>query len=249
MSFCQLGVLFFLGSLYDRRPMKPKELKFPFAFQERRPHLGNGILFVPRHYYEHEAFEFPPFYTLFKNNNPVHVEYCSGNGLWICDRAQQMPDKNWVAVEKDFERVRKIYSKKMNQNISNLFVVCGFAEPFARYYIPRESVHVTHINFPDPWPKERHAKHRIVQQPFMEDVMQTMAPLGEIHLVTDDAPYAEQMKEVMSHLSECAAVAIDEHLPENHAYGISWFERLWRSKGREIIHLHYRREIELCLSR
>jgi len=160
-----------------------------------------------------------------------------------------MPDKNWIAVEKDFERVRKIYAKKKNQGISNLLVVSGFAEPFAKYYLRPESVQMSYINFPDPWPKDRHAKHRIVQQPFMQEVLRTTTLTGEIHLVTDDKPYAQQMKVVMGQLENCARVDSDEHLPEGHTYGVSWFERLWRSKGREIVHLQYMREDALCLSK
>lgn len=229
--------------------MKPKDLKFPYPFEERRPYLGEGIFFIPRYYQCHAAFEFPTFTELFQNNRPVHVEYCSGNGLWVCEKAKNNPDQNWIAVEKDFERVRKIYAKKINQNLSNLFVVSGYAEPFAQYYLPSESVQTTYINFPDPWPKERHAKHRIVQESFIKDVMKTLTFSGELHLVTDDLPYSEQMKDVVSRVDGYVPISLEENLPEDHTYGISWFEKLWRSKGRKIIHLQYMREPLVCLSK
>ncbi len=204
---------------------------------------------MPRHYEKHDEFTLPSFAELFENDHPVHVEYCSGNGLWICEQAEKYPEVNWIGVEKDFERVRKIYSKKVNSSLDNLFVVSGFGEPFAQYYLPKESVDVCYINFPDPWPKDRHAKHRIVKQPFMHHLMDTLKVDAPLHLVTDDATYASQMREVMQEITHVAHLEADEFFPENHEYGQSWFEKLWRSKGLDIIHLQYKRVPALCSSK
>lgn len=227
--------------------MKPKDLKYPFPFEERRPMMGEQILYVPKYYDTHDAFLMPSFQEIFGNSNPVHVEFCSGNGMWIFEQAKERPDVNFIAVEMDFERVRKIYAKCRNAGLSNILVVSGKAEPFIKWYVPKGSISTAYVNFPDPWPKDRHAKHRIIKAPFIEDVCTALEPCGQLHLVTDDPPYAQEMQSVLQSVEGFQAHPL-ELLPENHSYGESWFEKLWRSKGKEIFHMVYEREGVVCLS-
>lgn len=222
--------------------MKPKDLKYPFSFETRRSFYEDGVLYVPRFYEGHSHDTWPPF----ENDNPVHIEFCSGNGLWIIERAQKEPNINWVAVEKDFERVRKIYSKMKNFGISNLRVVSGYGEDFAINYLKDETVDHVYVNFPDPWPKDRHAKHRIIQLPFMKEVARIIKPDGLVQLVTDDPTYAEQMRSVLEQLGGHVST---ETLQEGHSYGVSWFETLWRSKGKSITRHTYSKTEQLCLSK
>ncbi|MBP9842063.1 MAG: tRNA (guanosine(46)-N7)-methyltransferase TrmB [Simkaniaceae bacterium] len=203
--------------------MKPKDLKFPHSWEERRPCLMEGILFVPKHF-EHEMWTGPSF--------TGNIEFCSGNGEWIISKASQHPEVQWIAVEMDFHRARKIYSKRMNLGLNNLLVVCGMAQPFVQYYLQEGSIDRIYINFPDPWPKARHAKHRIVQAPFTAEMKRILKKEGTATLVTDDPTYHEQMKEEMGRY-------FIQKPWEGEDYGTSWFERLWREKGREIHYLRY----------
>ena len=152
--------------------MKAKDLKYPHSWEERRPVLVDSVLFVPDHYDSYEEYTFPNWSSseLFDNEHPVHVEYCSGNGTWIFERAKQFPMVNFVAVEKRFERVRKIWAKAKNAALKNLLIVCGEAHTTTKYYFPNQSVDEVYINFPDPWPKDRHAKHRLIQSPFASEL-------------------------------------------------------------------------------
>src|SRR5690348_8334371 len=129
-----------------------KDLKIPFAWEERRPILLDRFFYIPAEY-EYKAQNFP----FFVQDQPVIIEYCSGNGQWIGARAKQNPETNWIAVEKKFDRARKIWLKIHRENIPNLTVVCGEAVIFTRFYAPPCSE--IYVNFPDPWPKLRHAKH------------------------------------------------------------------------------------------
>src|ERR1700757_2080951 len=105
--------------------MKPKHLKCPFTWEERRPLLFQRVLFVPEYYQRHEEWTFPGWEdpSLFGNPREVSVEFCSGHGHWIIEKAKAHPEKNWVAVEMQFERVRKIWSKMQNNQLSNLLIV------------------------------------------------------------------------------------------------------------------------------
>ena len=213
--------------------MKPKDLKCPFRWDTRRPLLQGNVLFVPEYYQDHTSFKMPPFNEIFGNDKPIAIEFCSGNGEWIAQKAIDHPEINWIACEIQFKRVRKIWSKSQNRGLENLFVVCGDGLTFSRYYVGDASVEKIFVNFPDPWPKERHAKHRIIQEPFAKELRRISKPGAEITFVTDDAPYALQMQSVMQGWSGDAPQIIDE------SHGPSFFDRLWRSKGRQIQMLKY----------
>src|SRR5579863_3755958 len=140
--------------------MRPKHLKSPFPWEGRRPMIHDRILYVPEYYDHHGDYQFPGWLSaeVFGREAPIEVEYCSGNGAWIVEKALKDPSRNWVAVEMQFERVRKIWSKIHNLNLKNLLVVCGEALTFTRYYVPKGSFAAAYVNFPDPWPKAKHAK-------------------------------------------------------------------------------------------
>ncbi|MBF5059092.1 tRNA (guanosine(46)-N7)-methyltransferase TrmB [Candidatus Neptunochlamydia vexilliferae] len=211
--------------------MKPKDLKRPYSWEERHPLLKDQVFYVPEYYDEHKKALFPPFQEFFGNENPVHLEYCSGNGEWIINRAQENPEVNWIAVEIWFERVRKIYSKTVNYGIDNLMIISGEGLTFAREYLPESCLDAVYVNFPDPWPKDRHAKHRIIQRPFVDELKRTVKTGGTVTLVTDDPTYKGQMEYEMQEWPKIA--------PLNENYGSSFFERLWLSKGRDIYHMSY----------
>src|SRR5262249_53916329 len=128
---------------------------------------------------------------LFGNSNPVHIEYCSGNGAWIAARALANPNINWVAVEIKLNRARKIWSKIKNLKLQNLIVINGEGRQATENYFPKNSVETIYINFPDPWPKRHHAKNRIINPEFVKVMDQVLKSFGEIIVVTDDAGFSD----------------------------------------------------------
>ena len=90
-------------------PMKPQDLIIPFSWDERRPCLLDRLWFIPSYYTDYESWKKLFSLTeIFPNNNNAIIEYCSGNGQWIIDKAKNHPESNWIAVEKRFDRARKI---------------------------------------------------------------------------------------------------------------------------------------------
>ena len=140
-----------------------------------------------------------------------------------------------MAVEHNFERVRKIFSKKNNLGLKNLFVVSGDAFTFTQEYIKKGSISSAFVNFPDPWPKKRHAKHRLIQLPFIKEIKRVFRKKGCLTLVTDSVAYCQQMKEVvgLSQMFKQSEYSEDQ-------YGTSYFCRLWTNLGRSIHFLHYK---------
>lgn len=216
--------------------MKPQSLQRPYIFSNRRVLLEDRILYVPEYYFEYTEFILPSFIEIFGNTHPVHIEYCSGNGAWIIDKAMQNPQVNWIAVEKRFDRVQKIWSKMKNANLQNLFIICGEAQTATQYYLPAGSIRCAYINFPDPWPKGRHAKHRLIQSDFIELLSHVLQSEASITLVTDDMPYLNQIIELFQNANGFSAVFSEPYYVTitNVQYGNSYFYDLWSKLGRTI---------------
>jgi tRNA (guanine-N7-)-methyltransferase len=108
----------------------------------------------------------------------------------------------------------------------------------AREYFPSNSISEVYVNFPDPWPKDRHAKHRIIQQPFVKEMKRILLSEGKVTLVTDDPTYSGQMIEEMQKNKDFFSCYPDPfYVTEWDGYGDSYFGDLWVSKGRSI-HFH-----------
>jgi len=228
--------------------MKPKNLKFPFSWKERKPALFERVLILPQYYDNHEEWGFPGWEKYFKNpSEKMSIEYCSGNGDWIIQKALDHPDENWIAVEKKFPRIRKIWSKMKNHDIENLLIVCGEANEFTKHYLPDASIDQIFINFPDPWPKDRHAKHRLVQNPFVEELKRISKEQGKATFVTDDLPYRDQMIGEMQKGRWKSSFSDPFYTTKWQDYGPSWFEKLWREKGRTFYYMQFEKMKEITL--
>jgi len=217
--------------------MKPSNLKAPFSWNACKPMIQDRILYAPGLFGDTEDLLFPGWKdaSLFGNDQPVCIEYCSGNGLWIAAKAEAHPEINWIAVEKKFLRVRKVWSKIKNLNLKNLIVVCGEAYEATKRYFPAESFSSAYINFPDPWPKRRHARHRLIQPRFIEEVWRTLVPGAVFSLVTDDPDYSIKMlDEMCGHNGFESCHATPYFVTEIVDYGTSSFDQLWREQGKLI---------------
>ncbi|MDF2549047.1 MAG: trmB [Chlamydiales bacterium] len=217
--------------------MRPQDIKAPFSWNEREVLLQDRVLYVPEHYEHYEKFSFPAWDSeaLFDNQKPIFLEFCSGNGTWIVERAIDFPEVNWVSVEMQFIRAKKIIFKREKFLLDNLVVICGEGHKVASHYLQDSSVDEVYINFPDPWPKRRHAKHRIIQPAFIEQLARILRFKGKLTLVTDDQPYSEIMiAELLNHRHFTSLYPEPYYSHSCPGYGTSFFEQLWRSKGKPI---------------
>lgn len=225
--------------------MKPENLKSPFTWDKRHILVHDQVWYVPDQYEDFTSFSFPGWGNslFFDQERPICLEYCSGNGAWIAAKAKEQSQYNWVAVERKFDRVRKIWSKIKNFQLLNLLAVCGEGYRITHHYIPNASVHSVFINFPDPWPKRRHAKYRIVQVSFIEEVRRILQPGGILTMVTDDVPYSQMMIDVLHQFPSFESLfPYPFYVTDYPSYGTSYFEDLWRQKGKQI-HYHVFRKI------
>jgi len=208
-----------------------KDLIIPFAWPDRRPILLDRLFYVPP-IYQHVPLSIP----FFEKEQPLIIEYCSGNGQWIGERAKQNPQFNWLAVEKKFVRARTIWRKIHRENIPNLVVANAEGAEFNCFYAPQAKE--VFINFPDPWPKLRHAKHRIIRAEFLNGLLSIVERGGRATCVTDDSGYAEEM---VKEFSKCPQWKLLFNVHEWPDYGRSFFNDLWLRRGRIINYLSYER--------
>jgi tRNA (guanine-N7-)-methyltransferase len=225
--------------------MRPAHLKSPFTWDQRCVTIHDRVWYIPKHFHSYESFKFPGWQhpDLFTHERPIKIEYCSGNGAWIESRALSEPHVNWVAVEKKFERVRKIWSKIKNHQMDNLIAVCGEGRLATELYFPCQSVAEVYVNFPDPWPKTRHFKHRIVEGNFVKEVHRILQTGGTFTLATDDTNYSAVMIAVLStHAGFESAIASPYFTHEWPNYGNSFFEKMWRQQGKQIYYHQFRKK-------
>ena len=192
-----------------------------------------------------QAFQFPGWQSpqIFSNDHPVCIEYCSGNGAWIADKAQKYPHINWVGVEYKFSRVQKIWGHIQRQHLENLFIINGEALEATETYFPASSIAGVYINFPDPWPKRRHAKKRLMRMPFATELARILQPEAKLVFVTDNEQYSQCTLDILSALETFENCYPHPHYSlEWPDYGNSFFDTLWREKGKQVRYHQFRRK-------
>ena len=133
---------------------------------------------------------------LFGRKAPLLIEIGFGNGNATWQMARNEPEKNFIGIEVHKPGVGHLLQALDSNDLSNVRIACDDAVDFLRERIPDSSVSEVRIYFPDPWPKKRHNKRRIIQSAFLDLLAQKMLTGGILHLATDWQPYAEFMLEV-----------------------------------------------------
>lgn len=135
---------------------------------------------------------------LFPNSGPLSVDYGCGEGAFVVAMAKRHPERNFLATERLVGRVEKVCRNAARLGLSNLRVLRLENLYIAKYILPPESVSVSYVSFPDPWPKRAHQSRRLVQPEFLSAVRRTLVAGGELRLKTDDLPYFQWMEKVVA---------------------------------------------------
>lgn len=134
--------------------------------------------------------------VMFARSAPLEVELGSGDGSFLISWAGRHPERNFIGVERLLGRMRKLDKKAQRLNLENIRGLRIEASYCLEYLVPPGKATAVHVYFPDPWPKRRHHKNRLINERFVEITAGALAPDGVIHLRTDDADYFEQMQRV-----------------------------------------------------
>lgn len=159
-------------------------------------------------------------------DRPLHVDVGSGKARFLLSRARTCPEVNHLGLERMLKRVRKTVRKAEREELKNLRVIRIDAEYAIRFLIPNDAVTLYTILFPDPWPKKRHAHHRLMRPEFLDALVRTMRPGGIVHFATDHTPY---YRESMQHiLNDSRFARTDTWVPTEDE--VTEFERLFRDE-------------------
>ena len=112
--------------------------------------------------------------------------------------AAEQPDTGFLGVEVHEAGVGALLRRIGELGLANLRIVRHDAVEVLRQMVAPGALAGVHLFFPDPWPKKRHHKRRLVQPPFVHLLAERLAPGGHVHFATDWQPYAEQMLQVLS---------------------------------------------------
>jgi tRNA (guanine-N7-)-methyltransferase len=172
--------------------------------------------------------------AIFGRAAPLDVDLGCGDGSFLCGLAERIPSRNFLGIDKLSGRVAKTCRKATtleNVRVLNVEIACA-----VRYLLPEESVETFYLLFPDPWPKRRHHRRRLVTKEFLDSIHRALAKGGNFHIATDHPDYFEQIQRVARNHSGFAIVDLaNVDLPSTK------FERRFRALGAPIHRLSIRK--------
>jgi len=144
--------------------------------------------------------------ALFGRKAPVTLEIGFGNGEHLLRRARSEPQRDFLGVEVHRPGIGHLLLAAERANVGNLRILAHDAVEVLEQQIATGTLAEVQLLFPDPWPKKRHHKRRLVQPAFIDLVASRLARGGRLYIATDWQPYAERMRidlEACSALREC----------------------------------------------
>ena len=129
--------------------------------------------------------------SLFGNDNPLVIEIGFGMGRATAAIAESNPELNYLGLEVHKPGIGKLLWEIKERGLKNIRIYHGDAKNFLINFIPNNSVFAFHVFFPDPWPKKRHHKRRLISRPFTDLLTAKLINGGYIYAVSDWADYGE----------------------------------------------------------
>jgi tRNA (guanine-N7-)-methyltransferase len=183
------------------------------------------------------------FDALYSRRAPVMLEIGFGAGEALVAFAQAHPEMNCLGIEVHPPGVGHLLLGAHNAALSNVRVIMHDAVEVLEHQIAPASLALVHIFFPDPWPKKRHHKRRLIQPRFAALLANALAPGGVLRLATDWEPYALHMREVLDASTQFTNRAGPEGFvtrPDERP--LTRFERRGQRLGHSVWELEYRRK-------
>ena len=155
------------------------------------------------------------------------LEIGPGKGEFLLHLAQQDPHTRYVGLELKRGRFEKICRRAEALELNNLIMVRGDARECLPRLFPSQSLNRVYILFPDPWPKSRHKKHRLLKPIFINNLFNILKDKGEVYSATDAGFYSEEILQAFLEQGGFAHECIASLFP-------TYFENKWKAMGRNI---------------
>jgi tRNA (guanine-N7-)-methyltransferase len=174
------------------------------------------------------------FAELFGNAHPVVVEIGSGKGRFLISTALERPEVNLVGIEKSLHYHRLIRERIAKRHLTNVRLINHDAFVVLQRMIPDASVSEVHIYFPDPWPRTRQQKRRIIRAEALAEIRRVLVDGGSGIYVTDHAEYFESAAPLVE-----AMFAAERRVPTADDPPRTNYEAKYREEGRPICEIRF----------
>ncbi len=174
---------------------------------------------------------------LFSKAQPLEVELGCGDASFLVEYAQRHSERNFIGVERLLGRIQKLDRKGRRAALANLRGVRIESSYFLQYLLPPHAASVLHVYFPDPWPKKKHRRHRLIGEAFPALACASLAADGKVYLRTDDQDYFNQMTEVFRASRDFREIETPAELLEI----LTDFEKDFRARGIHTLRAAYQR--------
>lgn len=180
--------------------------------------------------------------ALFGNDHPVALEIGCGVGDFIVKTAADHPDLNFIAIDFYNKGCYKTCRRIDRAGLTNVRVLREEARQFIAERITKGSLAAVYINCPDPWPKKKHRKRRLVSRQFLEFLEGYLAPGADFFFATDFDDYGIDVAGTMPGLGGFANMLVpDLYRFDLEGYHLSKYMRKFMAEGKKIYFIHYRK--------
>jgi tRNA (guanine-N7-)-methyltransferase len=176
------------------------------------------------------------FTAIFGNTLPVELEIGSGKGSFLLRRANQRPEINLLGVEWVQKYACYAADRARRAGLENVKLLCADAAGLFKNALPDRSLWRVHIYFPDPWPKTKHHRRRLIQPEFLRQVRRALKLGGWLGIVTDHADYFRQISSAVSAVRGLARVPFHPQAQDGELVGTN-FERKYSADGKKFYSL------------
>lgn len=191
--------------------------------------------FVPAHYFRKLEMS-----TLIRDDRPLEVDLGCGDGSFLMEMAAHYPERDFLGVERLLGRVRKVCRKATQRGLTNCRVLRLESRYAVEWILPQESISRLHLLCPDPWPKLKHHRRRLVQQEFLEAVWRGLLPGGEFLFMTDHPEYFEWAEAKVAAFGKFERLEWDEN---SFFYPKTDFQIQWEAEGKVMFRLRGRKPV------
>ena len=186
--------------------------------------------------------ERPDWQAQFGNTNPLKLEIGFGMGNFLIEMAAKEPDSNFIGIDFYHKGIRKIMTRIKNLQLKNIRIVYGDIRNKLSILCQDGELETVYINFPDPWPKKRHIKRRLIKPEFINQLAQKLDLEGTAYLATDSESYAYEMLDYFN--SETLFQNLDDNqgfIKERIDLPKSKYEKNFINAGEKVFYLEYLR--------
>jgi tRNA (guanine-N7-)-methyltransferase len=172
--------------------------------------------------------------TLFGNDHPVILEIGSGKGRFLISTAIERPGLNLIGIEKSLHYHRVVRDRVLKRDLENIRLINYDAFPVLQKMIPDASISEIHIYFPDPWPRKKEQKRRIIRPEVLVEMRRVLVVGGSGIYVTDHREYFEIAAPLIEN-----EFRSERRIPRPEDVPRTNYEAKYRAEGREIFEVRF----------